>query len=67
MLNKLFIDLRDHAKNDHLLLHLLVFLSSESDADVVLEHASAHLFAIRVSQLCSNRDEKLNKNQVRNL
>ena len=52
LIRKLFTELRSHLKDDKLLLRLLVYLSSEDDAEIVLDNAPTHFYAIRISQIC---------------
>ena len=64
MMGKLFHECKDHIKEDHLLLRLLVFLCSEDDIDVMLNNAPVHIVALHVSDLWRT----INKvNQVPNL
>ncbi|XP_065899482.1 E3 ubiquitin-protein ligase rnf213-alpha-like isoform X2 [Dysidea avara] len=52
LIKKLFTELHSHLKDDKLLLRLLVYLSSEDDAETVLDHAPTHVYAIHISQIC---------------
>ena len=60
MIGRLFFECKDHIKDDHLLLRLLVFLSSEDDIDVLLNNAPVHIVALHVSDLWDKID-KMNK------
>jgi len=50
-MRKLFFECQDHIKDDHLLLRLLVFLSSEDDIEVTMIYAPVHIVALRVAKL----------------
>jgi len=56
--------LMNHAKDDPLLLRLLVYLSSEDDVDVVLDHVSSHFYAIHVSKICCQTYDRLSEDKV---
>ena len=65
-MKSLFADLENHMKSDHLLLRLLIYLSTEDDVDVVLDHAvdiPVCIFALHVSNQCQ-RYEKLCQKKV---
>ena len=64
LINYLFGELKDHAKDDPSLLRLLVYLSSEDDVEIVLEHAPAHFYAIHVSKICCETYDRLSKDKV---
>ena len=51
MMHKLFNECKNHIEDDHLLLRLLVFLSSEEDIDVMLSNAAVHIVALHVADL----------------
>ena len=60
----LFAELEDHIKSDHLLLHLLVYLSTEDDVDVILDHAvhvPVYIFALHISNQCQGYDKLCQK------
>ena len=64
MMKTLFAELEDHMKSDHLLLRLLVHLSTEDDVDVILDHAvhvPVHIFALHIS---NQRYDKLCQKKV---
>ena len=64
MMKTLFAELEDHMKSDHLLLHLLVYLSTEDDVDVILDHAvhvPVYIFALHVSNQCQGYDKLCQK------
>ena len=65
LIQQLFDDLKDYVKDDPLLLRLLVYLSSEDDVDIVLDHAPAHFYAIHVSKICCQNYDRLSKDEVR--
>ena len=50
-MRKLFYECQDHIRDDHLLLRLLVFLSSEDDIEVTMMYAPVHIVALRVAKL----------------
>ena len=60
MMGKLFDELGNQIKEDHLLLRLLVFLCSEDDIGVMMSHAPVHIVALHVSDLW-NTTERLKK------
>jgi len=64
LINHLFGELKDRAKDDPSLLRLLVYLSSEDDVEIVLEHAPAHFYAIHVSKICCETYDRLTKDKV---
>ena len=51
MMEKLLHNCKNHIEDDHLLLRLLVFLSSEDDIDVMLDNAPVHIVALHVADL----------------
>ena len=51
MIDKLFDECKNHIKDDHLLLRLLVFLTYEDDIDVMLKNAAVHIVALHVADL----------------
>lgn len=53
-MKKLFCNFKIHIEDDHLLLRLLVFLSSEDDIDVMLDNAPVHIVALHVADLWWN-------------
>ena len=64
LMKNLFIDLENHMKSDHLLLNLLVYLSTEDDVDVILDHTvhcPVHIFALHVSNQCQQYDKLTQK------
>lgn len=48
MMNSLFTDLINYAKDNHMMLRLLVYLSSEEDVEIVLEHVPVHVVAVHI-------------------
>ena len=56
-MSKLFHECVNHIKDDHLLLRLLVFLSSEDDIDVVLDNAPVHIVALHIADLWHTIDK----------
>ena len=66
MMKNLFAELEDHIKSDHLLLRLLIYLSTEDDIDVVLDHTAdipVCIFALHISNQCQQYD-KLSQRKV---
>ena len=64
MMKFLFAELENHLKSDHLLLRLLIYLSTEDDVDVVLDHAvdvPVCIFGLHVSNQCQQYDELCRK------
>ena len=64
MMKILFAELGDHMKSDHLLLRLLVYLSTEDDVDVILDHVvhvPVHIFALHISNQCQQYDKLCQK------
>lgn len=57
IMGKLFFECKNHIKDDHLLLRLLVFLSSEDDIDVMLNNAPVHIVALHVADLWHTIDK----------
>ena len=57
IMGTLFYECWSHIKDDHLLLRLLVFLSSEDDIDVMLIHAPVHIVALHVADLWHTIDK----------
>ena len=60
MMKNLFAELEDHMKSDHLLLRVLIYLSSEDDVDIVLDYAEdipVCIFALHVSNQCQQYDK----------
>ena len=55
-MKKLFDECKNHIEDDHLLLRLLVFLSSEDDIDVLLSTAPIHIVALHISDLWETRN-----------
>ena len=55
-MGKLFDECKNHVEDDHLLLRLLVFLSSEDDIDVLLSTAPIHIVALHISDLWETRN-----------
>ena len=51
IMRKLFYECQDHIKDDHLLLRLLVYLSSEDDIEVTMNNAPVHIVALHVAKL----------------
>ena len=49
MMGKIFHMCKNHIKDDHLLLRLLVFLSSDSDIDILMDNAPVHIVALHVA------------------
>ena len=60
MMGKIFHMCKNHIKDDHLLLRLLVFLSSENDIDILLDNAPVHIVALHVAShwWCGNDEMK---------
>ena len=60
----LFAEFEDHMKYDHLLLRLLVYLSTEDDVDVILDHAvhvPVYIFAVHISNQCQQHNKLCQK------
>ena len=57
ILAKLFDECQDHINDDHLLLRLLVFLSSEDDIDVMLHTVPVHIVILHVADLWHTLDK----------
>ena len=57
MMSKLFHECKNHIKEDHLLLRLLVFLCSEDDIDVMIDSAPVHIVALHVADLWHTIDK----------
>ena len=57
IMGKLFLECKNHIKDDHLLLRLLVFLSSEDDIDVMLGNAPVHIVALHAADLWHTIDK----------
>ena len=51
MMGKIFHNCKNHSEDDHLLLRLLVFLSSDDDIGVMLNNAPVHIVALRIADL----------------
>ena len=51
MMGKIFHNCKNHNEDDHLLLRLLVFLSSDDDIGVMLNNAPVHIVALRIADL----------------
>ena len=51
MMGKIFHNCKNHIEDDHLLLRLLVFLSSDDDIGVMLNNAPVHIVALRIADL----------------
>ena len=64
LIKQLFADLKVDIKDDPLLLRLLVYLSSEDDVEIVLDHAPAHFYAIHISKVCCGSYDRLSKDKV---
>ena len=62
-MKSLLVELQNHAKDDCLLLRLLVYLSSEYDIDVILDYAPVHVVSIHISSIYQ-KYEKLSKEKV---
>ena len=63
-MKNLFSDLEHHMKTDHLLLHLVVYLSTEDDVNIILDDASCvpvHIFALHISNQCQQYDRPCQK------
>ena len=64
MMKTLFAELEDHMKSDHLLLRLLVYLSTEDDVDVMLDH-TVHvpvcIYALHISNQCQQYNKLCQK------
>ena len=61
MMKTLFAELKDHMKSDHLLLRLLVYLSTEDDVDVILDHVPVCIYALHISNQCQQYDKLCQK------
>lgn len=62
-MKSLLDELHNRARDDHLLLHLLVYLSSEYDVETVLDYAPVHIVSVHVSN-SFQKYEGLNKEKV---
>ena len=62
-MKSLLVQLQNHAKDDCLLVRLLVYLSSEYDIDIVLDYAPVHIVSTHISNIYQ-KYEKLNKDKV---
>ena len=51
MMGKIFHMCKNHIKDDHLLLRLLVCLSSDNDIDILLDNAPIHIVALHIAGL----------------
>ena len=63
LMKTLLEDLQNLTKDDHLLLRLLVYLSSEYDIDIILDHAPVHIVAVHLSILCQ-KYERFSRKKV---
>ena len=57
-------ELEIHMKSDHLLLHLLVYLSTEDDVDTMLchkVHIPVHIYALHILNQCQHYDKPSQK------
>ena len=63
LMKTLLDDLQNLTKDDHLLLRLLVYLSSEYDIDIILDYAPVHIVAVHLSNICQ-KYEKLSRKKV---
>ena len=57
IMGQLFHECENHIKDDHLLLRLLVFLSSEDDIDIMLNNVPVHIVALHVADLWQTIDK----------
>lgn len=55
-MGKLFHECKNHIKDDHLLLRLLVLLCSEDDIDVIMKNAPVHIVALHIADLWQTLD-----------
>ena len=67
MMKDMFVDLERLMKWDHLLLHLLVYLSTEDDVDTVLDYPMnipIHIVAIHIFNQCRQYNDLCQKKVI---
>ena len=57
MMIKLFHECQNHIQDDHLLLRLLVYLSSEDDIEVILKNVPVHIATLHIADLWYKLDK----------